>query len=108
MIGVQDQTITFNYFEKEMRNQQVVHKDSAMGKHQKYCILANELTRRLLNTDVERPEDEVEDEVTVVIEHYTTQLKNSGWNVKEAREMVVSGYIGWKRRLARRLKKEWE
>ena len=32
----------------------------------------------------------------------TRQLKNSGWRRMEAREIVVSGYKGWKRRLERR------
>ena len=98
----EDQTLTFTYYEKEMRSQQLVNKYSAMGKQQKFCVLANELTRRLLNTDVEGEEEEIEKEIEKVIEHYTTQLKNSDWEWKEAREIVISGYAGWVRKRRRR------
>ena len=73
-----------------------------MAKRQKFCIQANELTRRLMNIDEE--EDETIDiEVEETIEQFTRQTKNSGWDVREAREMVVSGYAGWIRRKRRRL-----
>ena len=80
----------------------MVNRNSAMSKQQKFCILANELTRRLLNTDIEKEEEEVEREVTKVIEHYTSQLKNSEWGMKEVREIVVSGFAGWIRKRRRR------
>ena len=37
-----------------------------------------------------------------MIENYTRQVKNSGWEVREAREMVTSGYAGWIRKRRRR------
>merc|ERR1712240_386684 len=77
----EDYSITHSYFEKEMRSQQLISRESAMGKRQKYCILANEMTRRLLNIDIEGEEEEVARELTSTIEHYTGQLKNSGWDV---------------------------
>ena len=47
-------------------------------------------------------EEEVEEEVEKVIEHFTSQLKNSDWGRKEAREIIVSGYAGWVRKRRRR------
>ena len=80
-----------------------IERESAMGNKPKLCILGNELTRRLLNVDAEMKEEELEEEVTSTIERFTKQAKNSGWEIKETREMVISGVIGWKRRLRRRI-----
>ena len=80
----------------------MIERDSALGNKQKFSIQSNELTRRLMNIDTEMEEDDLEEEVVKTIEHYTKQVKNSGSEVREAREMVVSGYIGWKRRLKKR------
>ena len=89
------------YYEKEMKTQKMLEKDSAMAIKQKQCILGNELTRRLYNVDTKA--DEEEEEVQKIIENYTRQAKNSGWGRREVREMVISGYLGWKRRILRRL-----
>ena len=97
-----NQKITHKYYEKEMKTQIMLERESAMGNRQKFCIQGNELTRRLMNIDTELEEDELEEEVVKTIEDYTRQVKNSGWEIKEAREMVVSGFVGWKRRLKRR------
>ena len=45
--------ISHTYYEKEMKTQKVIEKNSAMSKKQQYCILANETTRRLYNIDME-------------------------------------------------------
>ena len=71
-----------------------------MSVKQKITIQSNELTRRLYNVDEEL--EGKESEVTEIVETFTRLLKNSGWGRKEAREMVVSGYKGWRRRLERR------
>ena len=44
----------------------------------------------------------MEEEIEEVIENFTRQTKNSGWDIREAREMVVSGFVNWKRRIRRR------
>ena len=92
--------LTHSYYEKTMKSQVMLERDSAMSTKQKITIQANELTRRLYNIDEELPGKE--EEVVEIVENFTRQLKNSGWNRKEAREMVVSGYKGWRRRLERR------
>ena len=70
-----------------------------MDIRQKYCISSNELTRRLYNIDMEGVEHE---EIEEIIENFTRQLKNSGWTRSESREIVVSGFQGWRRRIRRR------
>ena len=82
-----------------MKSLLLVEKDSAMENRQKFCINSNELTRRLYNVD---EENVGEKEISSIIEHYTKQLKNSGWSRRDVREKVVCGYIGWRRILLRR------
>ena len=96
----EDGRLGHSYFEKEMKSQQMLCKSSAMSIKQKHCIMANEITRRLYNLD--REDENLEKEVEEVIETFTKQSKNSGWDRKETREMVVNGFLGWKRRLERR------
>ena len=47
----EDQSLSHCYYEKEMKSQILLEKDSAMGMRQKYCINSNELTRRLYVID---------------------------------------------------------
>ena len=47
------QEVTHSYYEKAMKTQLMLEKDSAMSMRQKYTILSNELTRRLYNIDDE-------------------------------------------------------
>jgi hypothetical protein len=80
-----------------MKSQFTIMQRTAMSEHQKMSILSNELVRRLSNIHREVVEDEIHD----VIEHYVTQLKNSGYNRKQAKEVVVCGVVGWRRKLER-------
>ena len=98
-----DNTITHTYFEKPMKNQKLLEKTSAMGRRQKFCILAEEVTRRLYVTEDREGED-----VTKILEQITRQLKNSGWGKVEIREIITSGYRGWRRRLDRRIEESGE
>ena len=66
--------LTHSFYEKPMKSQLLIEKDSAMENKQKFCINSNELTRRLYNVDEERVGEE---EITRIIEHFTKQLKNS-------------------------------
>ena len=97
----EDGQVFHSYYEKEMRSQVLLEKDSAMSIRQKMCILSNEMTRRLYNLDSSM--ENLEEEVTEVVENFTRQSKNSGWDRKETREMIISGYRGWQRRLKRRV-----
>ena len=37
-----------------------------------------------------------------ILEQFTQELKNSGYTIEQAREIIISGFRGWSRRLARR------
>ena len=81
----ENNTIAHSYYEKPMKTQIQLEKTSAMESRQKYCISSNELTRRLYNVDEETVKDE---EIERIMEDYTRQLKNSGWERREARERM--------------------
>ena len=100
-VDVIDGIICYWYFQKSMRTPLVMMADSAMSDHQKYSIMTNELVRRLSNTQAGTP---IEDRVKV-IDQYTQQLKNSGYNWKTAREIIVCGLLGLVRKIARRERK---
>ena len=89
-----------SYFEKSMRLQYTIMQRAAMSQHQKMAILGNELIRRLSNIHPAVLEEEIEE----VTEHYISQLKNSGYQRKEAKEVIVCGIVGWRRKLERRRK----
>ena len=84
-----------------MRLQYTILQRAAMSLHQKMAILGNELIRRLSNIH----HAVLEEELVGVVEHYITQLKNSGYSRKESKEVIVSGLVGWRRKLERRRKK---
>ena len=58
------------------------------------------MIRRLSNTNHEEPDIA---EVTRIIETFTQQLKSSGYARRDARETVVSGFLGWIRKINRRI-----
>ena len=41
--------------------------------------------------------------MTRIIETFTQQLKSSGYTRRDARETVVSGFLGWIRKINRRI-----
>jgi hypothetical protein len=77
-----------------------VMQKSAISEHQKMSILSNELVRRLSNIHKEVVAVKIEQ----VIEQYIGQLKASGYARKQAKEIVVCGVVGWRRKLERREK----
>ena len=90
--------ILWSYYEKSMRSQLVMMKRSAQGEQQKMDILSNELIRRLSNVC-----GAVEFKETIgVIDHYSKQLKNSGYGWEQAREVVICGLKGYKNKCERR------
>ena len=82
-----------------MKTPFVMMERSAMSNKQKMEILANEARRRLTNIDHEKLGVE---EQMKILEQLTQELKNSGYSLDQAREVVISGYRGWKRRVERR------
>ena len=79
-----------SYFEKNMRSQLMTMKRSNQSEHSKFSILVNELSRRFEVLD-----DSIEiGEKVEIIDHYTQQLKNSGYTSDQILEIIVSGLKG--------------
>ena len=76
----------------------MIMKRSAMGEQQRMAILSNELVRRLSNVQISI----VYEEMTEILEHYTHQLKTSGYDRKQTKEIICCGVVGWKRKVERR------
>ena len=87
--------VEYNYYEKPMSSNMVVQKSSAMDENSKMKILANDLTRRLLNTS----ESLGMDAKIKVVDHYSQKLINSGYGVEQVRRIVINGIKGYERRV---------
>ena len=84
-----------------MKTPFLIMQRSAMSEQQKISILSNELVRRLSNVNhgwVEMSE------VLEIIEKFIQQLKNSGYGIKQSREITVCGIKGWKSKIKNREK----
>ena len=90
-----DLTVNHTYFEKDMRSQLLIPERSAMSERQKINILSNDVIRRLSNMNVEKEE---EGERIRIVDHFTSQLKKSGYSRGKSREIVVAGVKGWIRK----------
>ena len=76
-----------------------------MAHQQKYQILANELNRRLTNIQRETiPKEEINQK----IEQFIKELKNSGYDRNQAKEIVTSGIRGWRNRIRKRKRQNEE
>ena len=71
--------------EKQMRNQTLVMERTAMDRQEIMAIMTDELTRRLQVIDEKLDRKEVIE----IIDKYVQQLKNSGFNWKQMRDIVV-------------------
>ena len=92
--------IEHSYFEKAMKNQTLLMARTAMSRHQMINIMSNELIRRLEMVDDCLGQQEKND----IVNKYTQQLVNSEYNWKLCREIVVSGIVGFVRKLKRKVK----
>ena len=88
-----DNKIQHTYFQKPTKTPYVIMERSGVSYHQKFQILSNELVRRLSNVDITSIPQE---EINVILEQYTTELKTSGYSHCQARDLVSSGIRGWK------------
>ena len=85
-----------SYFEKEMRSQVLTQQRSSQGEK---SILVNELVRRFEVID-----DKIElKEQVEIIAHFTTQLKNSGYDYKQSREIVICALKSITRKMKNRV-----
>ena len=82
-----------------MRSQVMTQKRSSQGEK---SILVNELVRRFeVIDDKIKLKEQVE-----IIAHFTTQLKNSGYDYKQSREIMICALKGITRK--RVVKKHWK
>ena len=86
------------YFGKSMKTPFQIMERSAMGEQQRYAILSNELIRRLSNI---HGKIGIEERLKVV-DKFTQQLKTSGYTRQQCRQAVISGLLGYKRKVSRR------
>ena len=78
-----------------MASNMCVRINSAMDENSKMKILANDLTRRLLNTS-----ESIEmDERIKIIDDYSQKLVNSGYGIDQVRRIVLNGIKGYERKL---------
>ena len=82
--------VRHSYFEKDMRAQVLTMKRSSQSEQSKYSILVNELTRRFEVLDKNISLKEKCD----IVDHYTQQLKNSGYSSEQIRDIVQSSLKG--------------
>ena len=86
--------IEHTYYEKSMKNQTLVMEKSALGRQQIMSIMTNEVRRRIevVGVNVEQVA------ANEIINKYTQQLVNSGFNWKQCRDIIVSGLKGHERK----------
>ena len=91
--------INHNYYQKPMKTPYVIMKSSAISQHQKISILSNEVVRGMSNIN----DDKISlEEKYATVEQLIKEMKVSGYDRGEIREVVVCGLTGWKRKLERR------
>ena len=95
----QNNIISYRQFEKPTTTNTVLMKRSALEENSKIQILANELARRLGNTD-ERQERKV---VGEVVDKFCQKLLTSGYTEQQTRRVTLCGIRGWERRKRRAL-----
>ena len=99
MWASQDNLIRHSYFQKPMKTPFVLMERSGTSRQQKFQILTNELTRRLSNIQL----GEISQiEINEKVEQFIQELKNSGYNQKQAKEIVNCGIRGWKNKIRKR------
>ena len=87
--------IEYIYYEKPVSSNVIVQKLTAMEENSRMKTLANELTRRVLNTSEALG---VEEHVKV-IDKYIQKLINSGYALEQVRKIIINGIKGYERRL---------
>ena len=95
-----DQKLEHSYFEKSMKNQTLLVSRSSMSRHQIINIMSNELIRRLEVIDCSL---DIVEKIKVV-NKYVQQLVNSEYSMKQCREIVISGVLGYMRKMKRKEK----
>ena len=86
--------VLYKFYQKPMASRQVIHKDTAMAENSKVQSLSYDLTRRLLNTS-----EDVPDQVRLdIVDDYAQMLLNSGYSTKTTRRVCIAGLKYYERR----------
>ena len=96
----EDNSIMYRHYEKETTTNQTVQKSSAMEENCKIQILANDLVRRLGNTQ----DDRNSEEISRVVDGYGQKLLNSGFSLDQTRNIIVKGIKEYELRKLRCIK----
>ena len=88
--------VLYQYYEKSMTPNMVLHKRSAMPEGTRRATLNQELIRRMINTsELVSNEKRIE-----IIDKYAGKLINSEYSVKETRKVIIDGLKGYERLLS--------
>ena len=88
--------VSISYYEKPTVTNVMVQRRSAMEENSKVQILANDMVRRLANTDPRQSKEEH----CKVVDMFTQRLLTNGYIQDQARRIILSGLRGWERRKA--------
>ena len=82
--------IRHSYYEKPMRSQMLTMNKSSQSENSKFSILVNELFRRfdMMDKKIEK------DERIEIVDHFTQQLVNSGYNANQIKGIIISSLKG--------------
>ena len=96
-IGVlMDNKIIYQYYEKPMVPNMVLHRRSAMPENTRRSTLNQELIRRMINTS----ELVAMDKRIEIVDKYAQKLINSEYSVDQTRKAVIGGLKGYERLLS--------
>ena len=80
-----------------MATNTVLHKKTAMEENQKAQILAQEMVRRMLNTN-----DMVDKKTRLeVVDNMAKKMRTSGYSVKQTRKIISNGLINYEAKKTR-------
>ena len=89
--------ILFEFFEKTMSTNMLVHAKSALSEEVKLSSLADEASRRLRNTS-RRLDNAKRMEI---LEHFCTKMSTSGHKVKFMRKALARGITSYNKKVPR-------
>ena len=96
-----DNKVEYQYYEKPMVSTKTVQLKSAMDENSKMNILANDMRRRLLNTN----EGLGEAVIGAVVDQYAVKLMSSGYGKEQTRKIIKNGIKGYERKKMSRMKR---
>ena len=100
-------SIKYKFYEKGMGTKTTMLETSASSWQTKISVLTNEVTRRLITTREDLPEETKME----IMETYAEKLKKSGYSNNQVIDILTSGIVGYQRRkerLGKTHREAWE